>query len=223
MRERAMKRRIRVKICGVTSVADAQLAAEAGADFIGLIFAESGRRVAFAGAKAIVAELPVGAVPVLVVRDQPAADVARWAAELGILWIQCHGDESAADVRELAERVPALRLIRAVQPRAICDADTIRRHIDDLLSAGVRPEVILIDAPKDSPHPGLDLLADVGRSLRELEVPLWCAGGLTPLNVGRVIETRVFDGVDVASGVEASIGRKDGRLVREFVAAVRAV
>ena len=63
---------LKIKICGITNVADALLASEEGADFIGLIFAPSSRQVDINTAKEIVSEMPEGVVPVGVFQDQPA-------------------------------------------------------------------------------------------------------------------------------------------------------
>ncbi len=104
---------MRVKICGVTNVADARAAAEAGADFIGLIRAASPRQVSVETARAIAAALPPRACGVLVFRDAPVSEVVAAVEQTGVRWVQLHGREPVADLRRLKAERPDVQLIKA--------------------------------------------------------------------------------------------------------------
>src|SRR5687767_12244027 len=98
---------LKVKICGVTRPADALAAAEAGADFIGLIFAKSPRHVDVPRAREIVKALPKGVEAVGVFMNHPLAELRETAAAVGLRLVQLHGDEDADYCR--AAGVPVIK------------------------------------------------------------------------------------------------------------------
>jgi len=195
-----------VKICGVTTVDDALLAAGLGADAIGLNFADSPRNIALETAREIMHRLPPDVMAVAVFRNQSREEVVETAGELGVRVVQLHGDETPEDCRWVAERVPGLI-------RALGIADPALNGGDDFGA-----DRLLID----SPRPGSGQVFDW--SNLELVLggrPFILAGGLTPENVADAIDVARPWGVDVASGVESAPGRKDPTKVRHFITNAR--
>lgn len=196
-----------VKICGITSAADAEAAVDAGADAIGMIFAPSRRHVDAAEAREIVAAVPDHVLTVGVFRDHLVREVVETVEAVGLRAVQLHGSETPQTSRSVHERVPVLiRALAAGDPR-LADID---RHGAD---------VVMLDAPTPGGGEPFDwtLVGDLTRRHRVL-----LAGGLRPDTVASAIGAVGPWGVDVASGVEAAPGRKDHGAVREFVAAARA-
>lgn len=215
----------RVKVCGLTCVADALACAAAGADFIGLNFHPgSPRRVEPSRAAEIVAALPTGCTPVGLFVDRPPAEVLETARVVGLRVVQLHGDEPLDD---LARLVPHVNVIRAYRLGGAVAFDRMMNEWRRAIERGHPPEYVLADAfvvgqsggTGRTIAPGvLDDLAAVTASLR---ARLVLAGGLTPENVAPLV-ARVRPGlVDVASGVESSPGRKDPARVAAFVRAAR--
>ena len=192
----------RVKICGLTSLADARAAAEAGADFLGFIFAPGPRRIDPRVACEIWARLPPGVRKVAVFRDQSVEEVERVLALARPDYLQFHGDETPGFCR-LFE----LPVIRALPARAPQDLAVAEAFID-------AASMFLVDVPKGE---GGRLAEDVARMAVHLPKPVLLAGGLTPGDVAEVVERFRPFGVDVARGVESAPGVKDQALVREFV------
>jgi phosphoribosylanthranilate isomerase len=199
-----------VKICGVTNVADAQAAAGAGADMIGLNFYEkSPRHVALVTAREIAHALPpfVQRVGVFV---NPAEDlVMRAIAECGLNLLQFHGDEPSDFCTQFG-----LMSMKAIRVRDEASLQAL---------AEFQTDAILLDAHAHSGPGGTgekfnwDLAVEAQKSGK----PIFLAGGLTPENVGEAVrKVRPF-AVDVSSGVESMPGKKDAAKVRAFVQAVR--
>lgn len=211
-----------VKICGITNEADARLVSEAGADFLGLIRVESPRRISMDRAEAVMAAAGDGARPVLVYRDTDLPIVLEEVARLQAAWVQLHGRESVAYVEKLREAAPRIRIIRAWETGGRFAAVEIADYFEAAVRRGLRFDVLLLDVPKGAAkHPGFAALGDVARQCQALASEVWCAGALTPDNVGEALVAGMYDGVDVARGVEQAPGRKDAELVRRFVAAAR--
>lgn len=197
-----------VKICGITSVDDALLAAGLGADAVGLIFAASSRRVTAGQARDIVRRLPPGIVSVGVFRNERREKVVEVANTIGLRAVQLHGHESPEDTAWIAERVPNVF-------KAFAAGDPALRRAE-----GYAPARALID----SPEPGSGKPFDWERlALERPEFPFVLAGGLRPDNVAAAVELLQPWGVDVASGVEARPGVKDPVALRTFIAAARSV
>ena len=198
-----------IKICGVTSAADAALAAQAGADAIGVnLWPGSKRYVTPAAARAVLAGVPAGVLKVGVFVDAPPAEVARAMEELSLDRAQLHGDEQAADYGALDED----RVIKVVRVR------------DDGSMTGAgdwSPGLWLYDAYVEG-FGGAGVSPPWPVVARAARRPFLLAGGLGPHNVADAIRATRPDGVDVASGVERQPGVKDPAKVAAFVAAARA-
>jgi len=208
-----------VKICGITTLPDAELASSLGAWAVGMIFYEpSPRRCSIEQAAVICARLR-RRVELCGVFVNAAPDfVVATADELGLTLLQLHGDEGPAMCAELSRRTGA-RVIKAVQVSSPGDVRASERfHVD----------FHLFDARPDTPA-GARLRGGTGQSFdwelvaaRRTHTPLILSGGLHAGNVGEAIAVARPWAVDVASGTEQSPGHKDPERMREFFAAVAA-
>ncbi len=200
----------RVKICGVTHVADALRCADAGADAIGLNFwPESKRRCDPIEAARIVDAVGERARIVAVFVDADLHTIEQVRSSTGISWVQLHGREEPA---LLAALLP--NAYKAVHPIDDASATAALRYLGDEL---------LVDASVPGMPGGTGVRCDwsvAERLARERNV--WLAGGLVPDNVAEAIARVRPYGVDVASGVERAPGVKDPLLVERFVRAARA-
>ncbi|MBN2446180.1 MAG: phosphoribosylanthranilate isomerase [Phycisphaerae bacterium] len=210
-----------VKVCGITRLEDARVAAEAGADFIGLIRAASRRQVALADAALIAAALPSTLHPVLVFMNQPYDEIAAALRQVPSQWVQLHGSEPVAMVRYLQTQHPGLHVIKAWEISGVGSVDLLQEYLEAARDTGATIDAVLLDSPKLGEHPGYDCLAAVAGQLADCYVPIWCAGGLNPGNVAQIVSGHGYAGVDVASGVESSPGIKDPDAIRRFVSAAR--
>ncbi len=209
---------MRVKICGITSAADARLAVLAGADAIGLNFyAGSPRCVSEDLARRIVQSLPPFVEPVgLVVNETPAQIVERACRSSFLHAIQWHGEAPPVPPIEVSRFIPAF------QVRTAGDLSRARAYLDRCREAGRLPAALLVDGYIPGHYGGTghpppwDLLADF-----QPGVPLILAGGLDADNVALAIRIVRPDAVDVASGVEAAPGIKDADKVKRFIAGAR--
>jgi Phosphoribosylanthranilate isomerase len=198
-----------VKICGITNEEDALLAMAMGADAVGFVFAPGSRRqVRVDQAREIIHRLPSGTVTVGVFRDERPERVIEIVNTVGLTGAQLHGREPISEVRWIRQRSTfVIQAFTAGDP--------------NLASAGNGPaDVILVD----SPDPGSGRLFDW--KLAEGApggIRLMVAGGLTADNVGDAIRRLRPWGVDVATGVEASPGRKDARKLLRFIEEARSV
>jgi phosphoribosylanthranilate isomerase len=204
---------LRIKICGVTTPEDVAVCAAAGADAVGVNFHPGSKRyVDPRNAQPLMRSIPplMSAVGVFV--EQPFRQVAAMAYQLGLRSVQVHGEP-----REIEDPFP-FSLITAFRVRDRHSLDEITGYLDRCRASGHLPGAILLDAFVEGEHGGTghtapwELLAGFRPG-----VPLILAGGLTPDNVAEAIEIVRPVGVDVASGVESSPGRKDPGLVRAFV------
>jgi phosphoribosylanthranilate isomerase len=200
----------RIKICGLTTPEDATLAVSLGADFVGVIFAESARRVDMARAVAIRAAVP-SAVLVGVFRNPTIEDVVEAALQADLDILQFHGHESPAFCDEALTRTgkPLIKVFDASQAPSV-----------PLLAAYTTTSYFLIDANKDEPHPSNARFTQAA-DIRGLGFRVFLAGGLTPDNVHDAVRsTRPF-AVDVCRGVERTPGHKDPEAMERFIAEVR--
>lgn len=227
----------RIKICGVITPADARLAAEAGADAIGLNFvAGSPRRIDAATARAIAAALPAGVLKVGVFAGMPAGAIRRIAAGVGLDAIQLHGllagDTDTADPPERCAELAGLPVIRAVrlEPNEADPLAAARAWIAAARAGGAAPAMAIVDAAVAvSRETGATALGGTGATVdwralaaaSPLGIPVALAGGLTPENVALAIRQSGCRAVDTASGVEEAPGRKDPLKVNAFVRAAQ--
>jgi phosphoribosylanthranilate isomerase len=218
---------MKVKICGITTLGDAQLACEAGADFIGFILAPSVRRVELRAVVELLAGRAVHgrrAEPVLVFRDAPPGVLEAALAMTGVRWVQLHGREDAACLAELRRRRPGVSLIKAWEVTPAADAGELESFLRACTVQGALPEVVLLDQVKNGHSTAAQ--ADFERcaaAARAAGCAVWLAGGLRPETVAERLRGGAYEGVDVAAGVESAPGHKDAAAVRAFLAAARSV
>lgn len=202
---------VRVKICGITNLEDARLAADLGAQALGFIFyPKSPRSIEPDAACDIIKSLPPLVLSVGVFVDEEAEFVRDVAAGVGLDWIQLHGQESPEYCRALGRRV-----IKAFR---------IRDHscLTALPSYRDASQAFLLDAYRPGTPGGTGETFDweVARQARKYG-PVILAGGLTADNVAQAIRIAQPAAVDVASGVEAAPGKKDPKRLKEFFEAIR--
>lgn len=197
---------IRIKICGITNLDDALLAAGLGADALGFIFyPPSPRAVAPDAARDIIAQLPPLVTTVGVFVDEDPATVKDLAAKAGLDWIQLHGKETPEYCRYLDRRV-----IKAFRVRG-------EHTLQELAAYRSAAQAFLLDTYKKDQPGGTgetfdwDLAREAGKY-----GPIILAGGLTPGNVTRAVAAARPRAVDVASGVESRPGKKDPEKLRAF-------
>ena len=208
----------KIKICGITGVAYAQAAIEAGADLIGVVFAPSPRQVTYEKAREIVAAVKKHYFPVVgVFVNIPAAAVNAVAAFCGLDWVQLSGDESWEYCQQIEKPV-----IKAVHITPDWDEEKLLSHLEDgQRKMGERSPIYLLDTFVEDKYGGTgqSFAWKIARRAAA-KYPAIIAGGLQPENVGEVVSGLRPWGVDVSSGVESQ-GVKDVAKIKAFVQAVR--
>lgn len=210
-----------IKICGNTSLDDALVAEEAGADAVGFVFAASPRHVTKQQAINIVSKLPPAIEKIGVFVGSAFEEVEEYVRDCNLTGVQLHFDASTHLPIKLRERFgPALRILRVVHEMS--DGDNMAA----LVKAGT-VDAILIDSRTTTAVGGTGVPFDWSaaasqRQAGSFRARLVIAGGLSPQNVSEAIRTLQPWGVDVVSGVEASPGRKDADKVRSFIREARA-
>ena len=200
-----------VKICGITNAGDARVAADAGADAVGLIFAESLRRVSIEEARRISTVLPENIIRVGVFVDEKPAEVLTISREVGLDLAQLHGDETPEAVTAVWEG--GVKVMKAIRVSDASSLQALDRYEADL---------ILLDSYSKKARGGTGERFDWGlaNSLTGRD-NIVVSGGLGPENVREAIEFFEPYGVDASSALEDEPGRKNGERVRRFVLAAR--
>lgn len=200
----------KVKICGITNTADAQVAVEAGADALGYIFYEkSPRFVALNAAAEISKQLPPFIMRVGVFVNAPEDFVLRAIAECGLTMLQFHGDETPDFCSQFG--LMSMKAFRMHGPETLSE---LPKYPTD---------AFLLDAFSSTTlgGSGEKFNWDLAVEAHKFGKPIFLAGGLTPGNVADAIrKVRPF-GVDVSSGVESAPGKKDHAKVKAFITAAR--
>jgi phosphoribosylanthranilate isomerase len=210
-------RRVRVKICGITNPADADDAVALGADALGFnVYAGSKRFIDLEKARGWIRELPPFVMKVAVMVNPSIAEAEAVFKMPFIDMVQFHGNEEPEFCAHFARL--GLPFIKAVAVRDAASLENLSRF-------GTRD--ILADAFVPGEFGGTGRMIDAGlqenfSAVGGSGLRLILSGGLKPDNVGAAITRARPYAVDVASGVESAPGRKDRRLVEEFIAAVRA-
>jgi len=197
--------RVRVKVCGITNDEDALLSVQHGADALGFIFAESPRRIDVLSARRIISRLPPFVARVGVFQDQSLQEVIEIMNSASLSHAQLHGAESLDYTRQLGRR--AIKVFHVTGPEVL---EEMRRF---------QLKTFMLDIPKGQPASILDYsgIARVAAG----EGHLIISGNLTPENVKEaIIRVRPF-AVDVARGVEESLGKKSEAKLERFFQQVR--
>ena len=203
-----------VKICANTSLEDALMAAEAGADAVGFVFAESVRRVTPQQVRVITPGLPAHLEKIGVFADKGFDDLARTIEECGLTGVQLHSGCEADAAARLRKQFPALQILKVIHFQEGLEAELREAREDQAIDA------VLVDSRTANLLGGTGVSFDWQSARRSFEgsrLRMVLAGGLNPENVGEAIAMLQPWGVDVASGVEASPGKKDPMKVRALV------
>ncbi len=211
-----------VKICGNTSLTDALLAAEAGADAIGFVFAAgSPRHVTAEQVREITPHLPVSLEKIGVFVEADCDSIAETVESCGLTGVQLHAADESRFATTLRARLQTGRRILQVIHFADDAAERMKRVQEESAVDGV-----LVDSRTATAVGGTGLRFDwiaakAALFRHKTGLRLIAAGGLSPENVAEAVATLQPWGVDVVTGVEDSPGRKDAAKVRAFVAAAR--
>jgi phosphoribosylanthranilate isomerase len=213
--------RTRIKICGITSAADARLAVDAGADAIGMIFyAPAPRNISLETAKAILDVLPAFVTPVGVFGDADNATVSKTVDALHLRHVQLNGGQTPAQVAELR----GLRVIKAIRVDA-----TFRDELAKWRAAELKNLIGIVLETGGTKEAGGTGIANDWAAIHCCQdeggfiglPPIIAAGGLMPGTVANIVrEIRPF-AVDVSSGVESERGKKSAEKIADFIRAVR--
>jgi phosphoribosylanthranilate isomerase len=202
----------RVKVCGITSREDLQVAVEAGADAVGLLVdvpVDSPREITLERASRLAAATPPFVTTVLVTMPETPEEAVELAETVTPDAVQVHGELGTGDLAYLTASVEArvLKTVSGTEPK--------RAHRYDEVA-----DALLVDSVDDEGAGGTGRTHDWGRTAdvaADLDSPVVLAGGLTPENVADAVRAVDPFAVDVASGVEASGGEKDPDAIAEFV------
>jgi len=210
----------RVKFCGMTRSKDAALAAEIGATYVGVIFADGPRRVSAATGRSILDAAGAKVRRVGVFGTNEPHEIARMSEEARLDIVQLHNDPTASDIQSIrghfgGEVWAAIRIA----------GHHIPPESEQLFDGA---DAVVLDARSEKRLGGTgralpwnDMAIDLARDRGSSAVVL--AGGLTPSNVAGAIRTLAPDVVDVSSGIESAPGIKDPWLMREFFAAATGI
>ncbi len=211
-----------IKICANTTLEDALLAADAGADAVGFVFARSPRRVTVEQVTAIVPELPASLEKIGVFVDAALEEISAAVEASGLTGVQLHFDAPRELTAALRTRFgPGLRILRVVHFNGAQPDDGEPADHESAVDA------VLVDSRSAKAPGGTGVAFDWNLAATTLfqntrERKLIAAGGLAPENVAEAIRILRPWGVDVASGVESAPGHKDAARLRAFIANARA-
>lgn len=212
---------VKVKICGFTRPEDVKLACKLGANMVGVIMVQkSPRNVSVDRAKKMLAAAEKGVETVAVIMPQSTADIERISEELQPDYLQLHLKFPASDLREVKKSSDARMIVVVSIPQMVENSQKI---VDLAKEADKVADLILLDT-KGLHGGGTGLTHDwnLSREIRAaVKKPVLLAGGLNPSNVRQAIRVVRPYGVDVATGVESSLGVKSHALMQEFMTAVK--
>jgi phosphoribosylanthranilate isomerase len=195
-----------VKICGITSEADALLAVSLGASAVGFVFAPSPRQVSVQFAGDIAKRLPEHVLTVGVFRDEAPQRVVEAVRLAGLGAAQLHGHETAEETQWVRARVATVIKAFRVGERAIARFEEFGA------------DFLMVDG--DNPGSGQVFDWRLAEGVADHH-RLIVSGGLRPENVAQAVANLHPAGVDVSTGVESSPGRKDPLLLRDFIVQAR--
>lgn len=209
-----------VKVCGVTSPEDAELACNLGADMVGVIVrvdVQTPRELNISKARRILDCVPSDTKTVLVTMPNTVEEALDLLAEIETDYVQVHSSLPPSELSDLEDRCDRGLI-------GVLSLSSTSEYSFDLKKRAERTasiaDVLLIDSLKSTEGKTYSrTIAD--HIIKNLSVPVILAGGLSPSNVRNVLENVDPFGVDVASGVESKPGIKDEELMRRFIRRVK--
>ena len=198
--------RVKVKICGIRTLEEAETAIAAGADALGFNFwPRSARYVEPSVVQEFIRKLSPLVSTVGVFVNEDSDRIVDIASHLGLHAVQLHGDEPP----DFCERLTNIKTIKALRVGQDFDLGVINRY---------RVNMVLLDSNVDGSYGGTGQRFDwrIAVEAKQLS-PIILAGGLTLENVGEAIKQVQPDAIDVCSGVEAEPGRKDFAKIQKFM------
>ena len=203
---------VRVKICGITNLADAKAAVNLGATSLGFNFYEKSlRRISTADAAQIRSKMPKEIECVGVFVNAAPADISSLRAFVRFDAAQLHGDESPDIVEQVAKNMPVIKAFRVDAKFALGTLDAFAEAFAFLLDAARAGQYGGTGQPTD-----WDIARRAAASRRII-----LSGGLRVENVAEAVRTVRPYAVDVASGLETKPGKKDHTKMKEFIEEVR--
>ncbi|MCX5712938.1 MAG: phosphoribosylanthranilate isomerase [Candidatus Omnitrophica bacterium] len=202
---------VRVKICGVTNLKDALAAIDAGADALGFVFAKSPRRIKPSDAAGIIGKLPVFVNCVGVFVNESVKSVEKIAKQCKLDTLQFHGEEGPEYCRHFKKTHKVIKAFK----------------IKDIKSLKIMPRYdvdgYLLDTYARGAVGGTGLVFDwaIAKRAKKMKSHLILSGGLDVKNVKNAVKIVRPYAVDVSSGVEARPGKKNLKVMREFIKAVK--
>lgn len=199
---------MKIKICGITNLEDALLAAKLGADVLGFVFAKSPRRVTEQKAYSILKQLPKSVKRCAVFVNEKEEVVKQIQKKLSFDYLQFHGNETPEycnSFKDTARIIKAFRLKNLESMKDALDYDVA---------------IYLFDAFVQGKYGGTGKFINMNLAKRLnalIKKPIIISGGLNCKNVVRVIKELRPYAVDVSSGVEKYQGKKDEKLIRKFI------
>jgi len=213
---------VKVKICGFTRADDVKAASDLGVDMVGVIVIPSSSRGLTLEQAQDVLKAGKDVDKVAVIMSDSPAEASAVARRLNTDYLQIHSKFSAAQLAEI-KKLSGKKIIGVVAiPQKILDRKEI---LDRAIGVSKAVDYILLDT-KGSSGGGTGLTHDwrFSREIRDaVSKPVFLAGGLNPKNVRSAIEVVQPYGVDVATGVESVLGKKDSKLMRAFIEAAKAM
>jgi phosphoribosylanthranilate isomerase len=208
----SFQRRVKIKICGITSAADALNAVKAGADALGFVFfRQSPRYVSPAKARGIIRKLPASVNKVGVFVNEKPEKVIRIARQCGLDTLQFHAEETAGYCRKF----PGYKIIKAFRIKDASSLKEIKKY---------QVDGYLMDTFSEKSYGGTGKIFRwvLLQKLSGKIFPLILSGGLNPGNIARAIKKVKPYAVDVSSGVEISPGKKSPKLLKQLFKAITA-
>jgi phosphoribosylanthranilate isomerase len=202
---------VRVKICGITNAEDARDAIELGADALGFIFADSPRKIKVKDAKPIIESLPPFTSCVGLFVNEYVERVVEVCEFCGIGTVQLHGDEPPEYLNDLT----GFNVIKAFRVRDESVIDSLKKY---------SAKAFLLDSFMEDKQGGTGTVFpwEIARKAGEFG-QIIIAGGLTPENIADAVTIAHPYGVDVATGVEKSPGKKDKELMKKFISIAKGI
>jgi phosphoribosylanthranilate isomerase len=204
-------KRVKVKICGITNVADAQAAVKAGCDALGFaFFNKSPRYIIPQEASEIIYQLPKGVMKIGVFCGAKEKEIKQIAKLCKLDILQFHGDETVAFCRKFKN----FKVIKVFRVKDTIDVNAIKKY---------NTFAYLFDTYVKSKKGGTGKTFnwEVLKYLHEIKQPIFLSGGLDARNVCKAIAVARPDWVDVCSSIELRPGKKDHGKVKRFIRAAK--